>query len=56
MARQGVITEKRVVKTTIRFNGNKTKEPETKGIVTVPPHVRMINGKPVFVAGYTYRR
>lgn len=55
MARQGVITTKTT--RTVRFgNGNKTKEPETKGVVTVPPHVRMINGKPVFVAGYTYRR
>ena len=56
MARQGVITEKRTVKVTLRLGSKDTKVSTAKGIVNVPPHVRMVNGKPVYVAGYTYRR
>lgn len=36
--------------------GSKPAMPKMKGIVNVAPYVRMVHGKPVYVAGYTYRR
>lgn len=37
-------------------SGGKFATPKMKGIVNVAPYVRMVHGKPVYVAGYTYRR
>lgn len=55
MARQGIISTQHVA---MSVRGSKSSKPniKTSRVVNVAPHVRMVHGKPVYVAGYTYRR
>lgn len=46
----------RVVKVFKNADDKKNEGKKGKGIVSVAPHVRMVNGRPVYVAGYIYRK
>lgn len=55
MAKQGIKTH--TVTRVIRINADAEDKPKAKAsTVNVAPHVRMINGKPVMIAGYSYKK
>lgn len=58
MAQQTIQTAYRKTKVTIRIKGRKSMQENSnpKGIVTVPPHTRVVNGKTINVGGYSYKR
>lgn len=58
MAKQSIVTESRhkSIRVHGKDGGSNTATLKSRGIVNVPPHVRIVQGKPVLVAGYTYRR
>lgn len=56
MARQGVITTSKTTTVTRKFAKHDDRNSNGHRIVHVPAHTRMVNGKPVFVAGYSYVR
>ena len=55
MARQEIKTEIKTIKVKVHPKAD-AKVSTAKGMVNVRPYVRLVNGKPVLVAGYTYKR
>ena len=56
MASQGIESTRITRKVRIGTRTESKAAAPNKGIVSVPPHVRIVHGKPVYVAGYSYRR